>query len=372
MTTWQLDDRPARRPEIESVDVEGELVLWDPRGQRVHRLDPVASLLWPFLDGTTTIDELAGDAADVWETSHDDARRGITNLVAQLDQADLLHDGEPLAVTETPDDDVPTITNPVRCGTDLSPWAWQPTTTVEVGGRTIAFRASHPEVAAGLRAALRAHVVPVDAPVNYSLALGAERGDLHILFWGHCTVARCRTVPEAVGALLSHLHGHGPTPDGAVRLDGHLLVAQDKGVYFPANERGALWGIAAQLRKEGAQLVHRPWVDVDAQRAVAVHVDAPLELDHTALVSVLGDEPNVVAPGGEPAVVGMYVPEWMDASSPAALATSFVQQRLLIDPPGAIARFAQLAPHLRILHHAREARGPLAAAVRSALGLTQQ
>jgi hypothetical protein len=371
VTAWQLGDRPTRRPDVESVDVAGELVLWDPYGQRVHRLDPVASLLWPFLDGSVTIDELAADAAEVWETNREDAQRGISHLVAQLDDAGLLaSEDAPYAAHRGGTGAGQLIANPVRCGTDLSPWPWQPATTVEVGGRTISFRTSSAELSGALRQALRLHVVDTDAPLNYSLALGAGPGDLHLLFWGHCTVARCRTTAEAVGALFAHLRGHGPTPDGAVRFDGHLLVAGSSGVIFPATERTALWGVAARLRKEGAAPAHRPWVDVDASLVTAVTTDTRLEVDPEPLAGALDGPLRAWLPPAESIrVAGLYVPDWVDASSSAALATALVQQRLLEDPGTAIPRFAELGPRLAVLQHGLEDRPALLEDVRTALEL---
>lgn len=86
----EVSTRPARRPEIEAVDVDGELVLWDPVGRMVHRLDPVGSLLWPFLDGTASVAELAEDASEVWGVSSSQARVAIEALVEQLAKARLL------------------------------------------------------------------------------------------------------------------------------------------------------------------------------------------------------------------------------------------------------------------------------------------
>jgi hypothetical protein len=372
VSTWQPGDRPAARPDIESVDVEGELVLWDPHAQRVHRLDPVASLLWPFFDGTTSIDELAADAAEVWETTREDARDGISNLVGQLDAAGLLASEGTAGVDPSTDgaDADALITNPVRCGTDLSPWPWQPSTVVEVEGRTIALRTSSPDLATALRQALRAHAVAADVPVNYSLAVGTGPGDLHLLFWGHCTVARCRTLADAVSALLLHLRGHRPPPVGAVRFDGHLLAAGGRGVLFPANERGVLWRVAARLRREGAEMVHRPWVDVDARTAAVVGGLAPLELDPAALAGALdGHHIELEAQGEGAKVVGLFVPDWMEASSPAALATTLVRQRLLADPGKGIAGFAELWPQLRVLQHRRDDLMAVTASARAALGL---
>jgi hypothetical protein len=368
VSVWLRGGRPARRADVESVDVEGELVLWDDRAQRVHRLDPVASLLWPFLDGTATIEELAEDASEVWETELEAAVLGITNLVTQLDVEGLLVPGQDRVapVPDAPDGPRPLITNPMRCGTDLSPWPWEPPTVVAVGDRLISFRTSDRAVSTALRAALRPHVVDADddVPVNYSLALGQAKGDLHLLFWGHCTVARCRTIGEAVQALLAHLAGHGPAPTGSVRFDGHLLASHGAGVIFPANERGALWSVAARLRASGAVVVQRPWVDVDVRRAVVVATEAPLEVDRSALGGVLGGEAPTPTPAlAEVRAAGLYVPDWMDASSPAALATALVQQGLLLDPATGISGFAELVPSMQVLHEPRD-RAKVTGAVR--------
>ena len=90
--SWSLAARPQRREDIDAVDVDGELVVWDPVRARVHRLDPVATLIWQLLDGGATIDELADDIATVWETTNENAVEHLTALLAQLDEADLLVD----------------------------------------------------------------------------------------------------------------------------------------------------------------------------------------------------------------------------------------------------------------------------------------
>lgn len=94
-------DQPIRRSDVEHVDVDGELILWDPRTREVHRLDPVGSLLWAFFDGEASVDDLAADAADVWGVERDAALAAVRALVYQLRAARLLVDA-------TPDDDVRT------------------------------------------------------------------------------------------------------------------------------------------------------------------------------------------------------------------------------------------------------------------------
>lgn len=87
---WTPQSRPCRRADVEAVDVDGELVLWDPVLEEVHRLDPLGSLLWPFLDGEASLSELAQDAADVWSVPVDDALSSLQALAEQLSGARLL------------------------------------------------------------------------------------------------------------------------------------------------------------------------------------------------------------------------------------------------------------------------------------------
>ena len=86
--------RPERRPDVEAVDVDGELVLWDPALHKVHRLDPLGSVLWPLLDGDASLGELATDAADVWEIPREQALDGLVTLYQQLEAGRLLTSSE--------------------------------------------------------------------------------------------------------------------------------------------------------------------------------------------------------------------------------------------------------------------------------------
>lgn len=90
---WDGSSRPHRRDDVVAVDVAGELVIWDAVRERVHRLDPVATLIWPFLDGGTPVDLLADDVAAVWGTTSETTMEGLIALLTQLDDVGLLVDG---------------------------------------------------------------------------------------------------------------------------------------------------------------------------------------------------------------------------------------------------------------------------------------
>lgn len=81
---------PRKRSDLEVVDVAGQLVIWDPTADRVHRLDPIASLVWTHLDGNGTVAELAGDVADTFEQPLAVVVAALTDLFAGLRDAGLL------------------------------------------------------------------------------------------------------------------------------------------------------------------------------------------------------------------------------------------------------------------------------------------
>lgn len=91
-----LDERPVRRTDVEVVEVGDERVIWDPVGDRVHRLDAIAALIWPFLDGTATLAELAVDVSEVWGVSVGQAIEALSSMIDLLDEAFLLVSEAPL------------------------------------------------------------------------------------------------------------------------------------------------------------------------------------------------------------------------------------------------------------------------------------
>lgn len=58
---------PARAASVHTVEIDGEAVLLDEHGDRLHHLNRSAALLWACFDGTTPIGELAGEIADELE-----------------------------------------------------------------------------------------------------------------------------------------------------------------------------------------------------------------------------------------------------------------------------------------------------------------
>lgn len=80
-----LDDdfAPRRRPDVTSVELDGESVLYSQ--EIVHRLDAIATVLWNCFDGTVTIAELVDDLVAIYpDTDPSDVRAGVYECVRTL------------------------------------------------------------------------------------------------------------------------------------------------------------------------------------------------------------------------------------------------------------------------------------------------
>jgi hypothetical protein len=83
---------PRRATDVAAIDVDGEAVVFHEGTDRVHLLNPTATLLWSVLDGVATIDELSAELADAFgaplEVVREDVLAGVTDLLRD----GLVHD----------------------------------------------------------------------------------------------------------------------------------------------------------------------------------------------------------------------------------------------------------------------------------------
>jgi hypothetical protein len=102
-------DPPAHAPETVTLELDGETILYQRRTGAVHRLDPVGSVVWRFLDGKTAVADLVDDLSVAFATDVDVVRDGVSTLLVQLTEASLLAGGpipeeasEPALLTNPP------------------------------------------------------------------------------------------------------------------------------------------------------------------------------------------------------------------------------------------------------------------------------
>jgi hypothetical protein len=88
-----LDFVPHPRREIVSVEIDGELIVYDDEREMAHLLSPTAAIVWELLDGRSRVDEIAADIAEAFDLTTDNALDDVITLVQDLASRGLLEDG---------------------------------------------------------------------------------------------------------------------------------------------------------------------------------------------------------------------------------------------------------------------------------------
>jgi hypothetical protein len=81
---------PVRRASVVNVELEGEGVLLDEVTGALYLLNSIANIIWSYMDGSSTIDELAADLSDAFSTDLEHVHRDILALVRELGRRGLL------------------------------------------------------------------------------------------------------------------------------------------------------------------------------------------------------------------------------------------------------------------------------------------
>jgi hypothetical protein len=89
---------PRAKPGVAGIELDGEGLLYDESGSSWHLLNPTAMVIWQFCDGTGTVEELANDLAEAYQTDPVTVLTGTIDTVRQLGQLGLLEGVEPSPV----------------------------------------------------------------------------------------------------------------------------------------------------------------------------------------------------------------------------------------------------------------------------------
>ena len=90
------------RSDVASVELDGEIVLYDDGRRRLHRLNPTASTLWQCLDGSATLGEIAADMAEAYDVELTEVLPEVLSLTRSFAAEGLLEGLDPASVTEAP------------------------------------------------------------------------------------------------------------------------------------------------------------------------------------------------------------------------------------------------------------------------------
>jgi Coenzyme PQQ synthesis protein D (PqqD) len=83
-------EMPARRSDVEWVELGGEAVLYDPRSQTLHRLNVGAAAVWVALDGTTTEGEITDAIEEAYLGARNAIARDVTAAIQRFRRSNLL------------------------------------------------------------------------------------------------------------------------------------------------------------------------------------------------------------------------------------------------------------------------------------------
>lgn len=81
---------PRPLPEVVTVAVDGDAIVYDERREMAHLLSPTGAIVWELLDGETPLSELAADLSEVFGTDEDEVLLDLVALVRELGHRGLL------------------------------------------------------------------------------------------------------------------------------------------------------------------------------------------------------------------------------------------------------------------------------------------
>jgi PqqD family protein of HPr-rel-A system len=82
--------RPRAREDLATVELDGEVVIYDEASGDLHHLNPTATLVFSLCDGTATVAELSRDIGEVFEVPTEEVERQVRSLLRSFRTQRLL------------------------------------------------------------------------------------------------------------------------------------------------------------------------------------------------------------------------------------------------------------------------------------------
>jgi hypothetical protein len=83
-------DRPARRSDVEWIELDGEAVLYDPSEHTLHGLNEGAAAVWAACDGNASCDEITRAIEDAYSGPSRTIARDVPAVIARFRRLSLL------------------------------------------------------------------------------------------------------------------------------------------------------------------------------------------------------------------------------------------------------------------------------------------
>jgi hypothetical protein len=84
------DARFQRRPDLLCRIIEGEVVILNREAGVLHRLNPTASRVWEYCDGTLGVDDIVTQFASAYDVDLLTCRKDVIETVLQLEALNLV------------------------------------------------------------------------------------------------------------------------------------------------------------------------------------------------------------------------------------------------------------------------------------------
>jgi len=95
--------RPKVRTDLDIVELDDELVLYDPARDEVHYLNATAALVFKLCDGSATVRELSTEIGEALGVPAKRVERQVRTLLKDLREAGLLEGSLTLQVVPVPE-----------------------------------------------------------------------------------------------------------------------------------------------------------------------------------------------------------------------------------------------------------------------------
>lgn len=81
---------PVKRSDLAVREVEGELLILDQRGGRIHKFNHSAGLVWEFCDGSHSTEQIISRVAQEYGVPIETVRGDVVGTIANLVELGLL------------------------------------------------------------------------------------------------------------------------------------------------------------------------------------------------------------------------------------------------------------------------------------------
>ena len=82
--------KPKLRDDVAVVELDGEAVIYDEASGNLHHLNPTATIVLAFCDGTSTISQFSREIAQAFDVVPTEVEPQVKNLVKEFRRAGLL------------------------------------------------------------------------------------------------------------------------------------------------------------------------------------------------------------------------------------------------------------------------------------------